>query len=149
MGFLSTNGIEGLCRILKPLGKDEAAQLSEVVRFRIVKGDAKGRAFGTPRNPCVPTAEEFNPQIGEIRAGEVAGAINGRKHGIFPEQAESIRKMSNEDLLRFRLEDPISGNIQGDGFAITGGHHRLNEIIRRVQAGELATDTPIRILFHD
>jgi hypothetical protein len=57
--------------------------------------------------------------------------------------------MSNEELLRFRPDDPISGVIQGDGFSITGGHHRLNEIIRRVEAGTLPKDTKIRILFHD
>lgn len=57
--------------------------------------------------------------------------------------------MSNEELLRFRPEDPISGHIQGDGFNITGGHHRLNEINRRVAAGELSADTKVRILFHD
>lgn len=135
--------------IIKPLGEEEATQLSEKVRFRIVKRDAKGKPFGTPRNPRVPTVEEFNPQIGEVNAGDLAGAIRGRKHGIFPEQAEKIQKMSTEELLRFRPEDPISGNIQGDGFNITGGHHRLNEIIRRVEAGALPPDTKVRILFHD
>ena len=143
------DGIGELGDIVEPLGKEEAVQLSESVRFRIVKGNAKGRPFGTPRNPRVPTAEEFNPKIGELKAGGLAGAIKGRKHGIFPEQAENIRKMSDEELLRFRPEDPISGNIQGDGFSITGGHHRLNEIIRRVEAGELSADTKVRILFHD
>jgi hypothetical protein len=143
------NGIEGLCSIVKPLGQEEAAQLSEGVRFRIVRGDAKGRPFGTPRNPRVPTVEEFNPRVGELNAGDIGGAIKGRKHGIFPDQAESVSKMSNEDLLRFRPDNPISGVIQGDGFSITGGHHRLNEIIRRVEAGTLPKDTKIRILFHD
>jgi hypothetical protein len=141
--------IEGLGDIVEPLAEEEAAQLSESVRFRTVKGNAKGRPFGTPRNPRAPTVEEFNPKIGELKAGELAGAIKGRKHGIFPEQAENIRRMSDEELLRFRLEDPISGNIQGDGFNISGGHHRLNEIIRRVEAGELPADTKVRILFHD
>jgi hypothetical protein len=51
------DGIEGLGDIVEPLGKEEAAQLSESVRFRIVKGNAKGRPFGTPRNPRVPTAD--------------------------------------------------------------------------------------------
>jgi len=61
-----------------------------------VRGDAKGRLFGTPRNPRAPTVEEFNPRIGELNAGDFAGAIKGRKHGIFPEQAESVGRMSNE-----------------------------------------------------
>ena len=143
------NGIEGLCNIVKPLGQEEAAQLSEGVRYRIVRGDAKERPFGTPRNPHAPTVEEFNPRVGQLNAGDIGGAIKGRKHGIFPNQAESVSKMSNEELLRFRPDDPISGVIQGDGFSITGGHHRLNEIIRRVEAGTLPKDTKIRILFHD
>jgi hypothetical protein len=143
------NGIEGLCSIVKTIGTEEAAQLSEGVRFRIVRGDAKGRSFGTPRNPRAPTVEEFNPRVGDLNAGDIGGAIKGRKHGIFPDQAESISRLSNEELLRFRPDDPISGVIQGDGFAITGGHHRLNEIIRRVEEGTLPKDTKIRILFHD
>jgi hypothetical protein len=138
-----------LCNIVKPLGHEEAAQLTEAVRYRIVRGDAKGRAFGTPRNPRAPTVEEFNPRIGELDAGDIGGAIKGRKHGIFPDQAESVSRMSNEELLRFRPDDPISGVIHGDGFSITGGHHRLVEIVRRVEAGTLPMDANIRILFHD
>ena len=58
--------------------------------------------------------------------------------------------MSDEELLRFRPEDPISGHIvEGGNFEITGGHPRLAEITRRVEAGELAADTVVRILFHD
>ncbi len=136
-------------KIVKPLGQEEAVPLSEGVRYRIEKGDAKGRPFGTPANPREPTVEEFNPRIGELDAGDIGGAIKGRKHGIFPDQAESVSKLSNEELLRFRPDDPISGVTQGDGFSITGGHHRLNEIIRRVEAGTLPKDTKIRILFHD
>jgi hypothetical protein len=143
------NGIEGLCGLAKPLGREEAAQLNESVLSRIVKKDAKGRSFGTPRNPRLPTIEEFNPRVAEINAGDIAGAVKGQKHGIFPDQAESISRMSNEELLRFNPNDPISGVIQGDGFSITGGHHRLNEIARRVEAGLLPADTKVRILFHD
>ena len=134
---------------VKPLGQEEAAQLSEGVRFRIVRGDANRRPFGTPVNPRAPTVEEFNPRVGELNAGDISGAIKGRKHGIFPDQAECVSNMSNEELLRFRPDDPISGVIQGEGFSITGGHHRLHEIIRRVEAGTLPKDTNIRILFHD
>lgn len=66
---------------------EEAGQLPQNVLFRIVRGDAKGRAFGTPRNPHVPTIEEFNPRIVEVRAGELAQAIVDRRHGIYLEQA--------------------------------------------------------------
>jgi len=78
------DGIEGLGNIVEPLGREEAAQLSESVRFRIVKGNAKGRPFGTPRNSRVPAVEEFNPKVGELKAGDLAGAIKSRRHGIFP-----------------------------------------------------------------
>jgi hypothetical protein len=134
---------------VKPLDQEEADQLAEGVRFRIVRGDEKGRSFGTPRNPRAPTVEEFNPRIEERNAEDIAGAIKGRQHGSFREQAERIGKMSNEELLRFRADDPISGVIQDDGFNITGGHHRLDEIIRSVAAGALPGDAKIRILFHD
>lgn len=138
-----------MCNIVKPLGQEEAAKLSEAVWYRIVRGDLKGRPFGTPRNPRPPTIEEFNPRFGDLLAGDIAGAIKGRQHGIFIEQAESVSRMSNEELLCFRPDDPMSGVICGDGFSITGGHHRLNEIIRRVEAGTLPRDTKVEILFHD
>lgn len=144
------DGIGSLgCHDVYPLGKEEAAQLSESVLFRIERGDHKGRPFGTPRNPGAPTLEELNPQIGVLNAGEIETRIGGRKHGLFPEQEEQIRKFSNEDLIRFRPEDPISGHAGSSTFTITGGHHRLYEIIRRVKLGQLPPDTPIRILFHD
>jgi len=58
--------------------------------------------------------------------------------------------LSNEELLRFRPDDPISGFIvEGGNFEITGGHHRIAEITRRIEAGELPADTLVRILFHD
>jgi hypothetical protein len=149
MPSLTTTESRGLSKIVQPLGQEEAAQLAEAVRYRIVKADAKGRPFGTPGNPCAPTVEEFNPRVEVVKAGEIAGAIRGRKHGIFPEQAEHVGKMANDELLRFRPEDPISGVGQATGFSITGGHHRLNEIVRRVEAGTLPKDTKVRILFHD
>ncbi len=132
-----------------PLDLESAALLSEEVLFRIVRGDAKGRSFGIPRNDRVPSYEEFNPRLAELDAGDVARAIRRRKHGIFVEQAERIGKMLNEDLLRFRLEDPISGVAEGDGFHVTGGHHRLNEITRRVELGTLAWDMKVKVLLHD
>jgi hypothetical protein len=149
-GILSDSGINSLgCRTIEPLRAEEKDQLAESVVFRITRGDAKGRPFGTPRNPRVPSMEEFNPHMGELCAGEIEGKIGGCRHGLFPEQVERVRQFSNEDLIRFRPEDPISGYAESGTFSITGGHHRLAEIIRRVQAGELPADTPIRILFHD
>ncbi|MEP0883709.1 FG-GAP-like repeat-containing protein [Trichocoleus sp. ST-U3] len=116
---------------------------------RIVRGDAKGRAFGTPRNPRLPTIEEFNPRIQDVRAGDLEQSIVNTRHGIFPEQAESIRGLSNEELVRFRIEDPISGTGDSGNISLTGGHHRTAEIINRVTSGQLSPDTAVRILFHD
>ena len=128
---------------------EDLSQLSEAVRFRIARGDAKGRSFGTPRNPHTPTFEEFNPRIEELPAGDLAGSIVGRRHGIFPEQAARIGLMSNDDLLRFRPDDPMSATRGSGGLSITGGHHRIDEIAARVRAGRIAPETPIRILVHD
>ncbi len=139
---LANNGLEGICSVVKPMGEDEASQLSEGVLYRIVKGDKKGRPFGSPTNPRSPTIEEFNPRIGEVRAGDLARKITGRKHGIDPTQAALVSQLSNEDLLRLRTEDPLSGHATNGGFSITGGHHRINEIINRVQAGTLPRRYP-------
>jgi RHS repeat-associated protein len=116
---------------------------------RVVRGDAKGRPFGTPRNPRLPTVEEFNPRVREVKAGELDRIITGTKHGINPEQAASVRTLSNEELVRFRIEDPISGTGGESDLSVTGGHHRLAEIINRVNVGELSPDTLVQILFHD
>lgn len=135
--------------IKTPLDADIAAELPESVRLRIMRGDAKGRAFGHPRNPREPTAEEFNPRIGEVRAGDLAVTIVARKHGIVPEQAERVRQLGHDDLIRFHLDDPISAVEAGGGLSLTGGHHRTNEISQRVQAGTMDPNTIIRVLLHD
>jgi hypothetical protein len=116
---------------------------------RVVRGDAKGRAFGTPRNPRLPTVEEFNPRLENVRAGEVEELVTGTKHGINPDQASSISGLSNEDLVRFRIDDPISGARSDSGLSLTGGHHRVAEIISRVTGGTLDPDTIVQFLVHD
>lgn len=135
--------------LVRPMEAEAAAQLPENVLYRIARGDARGRAFGTPRNPRAPTVEEFNPRIGEVRAGDLADTIVGRRHGILPEQAQRVGQLNNEELIRFRVEDPISATQAQNGLSLTGGHHRTNEIIQRVQAGQLDPDTRIRVLIHD
>jgi hypothetical protein len=132
-----------------PLGLSDFRQVPDRVLARIVRGDARGRSFGMPRNPRLPTLEEFNPQIAEIRAGNLGRMITSRRHGLFPEQAESIGQLSDEELIRFRPEDPVSGIESGGGLSLTGGHHRTAEIIDRVRSGRLSPDTIIRILVHD
>jgi len=123
---------------------------AERLLYRIARGDAKGRPFGTPSNPRPPTVEEFNPRIVRIRAGDIQEAVTETRHGLFPEQQTSVGRLSNEELLRFRMEDPISAtqNPSG-GLSLTGGHHRTAEIMRRVAAGELSPDTLVEFLIHD
>ncbi len=133
----------------KPMDADPAGQFPEDVLFRITRGDAKGRTFGTPRNPRTPTVEEFNPRLVEVRAGDLADLIVARRHGILPEQAQRVAQLSHKDLIRFRINDPISATQVQNGLSLTGGHHRTTEIIHRVQASQLAPDTIIRILLHD
>lgn len=57
--------------------------------------------------------------------------------------------MTNDDLVRFRVDDPISANGAKGGLRLTGGHHRTEEIIRRVRAGEMDPSTTIKVLLHD
>ena len=134
-----------ISKLLNGLPEDEQNRLLA----RVVRGDAKGRAFGTPRNPRMPTVEEFNPRIEEIRAGELGGSVVDTRHGISPDQAGSIGQMSNEELIRFRIEDPISGSGGPGALSVTGGHHRIAEIVSRVASGKLPPDTIIRVLVHD
>lgn len=141
--------LDGFCRAVEPLEADFADLLTAGVLCRIAKGDRKGRPYCTPRNPDTPTLDDFSPRVGEVRAGDLVNVITGRQHGIFAGQAEQIERFTDEELLRFRVDDPMSGHPTAGGFSITGGHHRINEISRRVQAGELAPDSSVRILFHD
>jgi hypothetical protein len=147
---MSGPGRNGPGYLQRPMDPESAAQLPEGVLYRIVRGDHKGRSFGTPRNPRPPTVEEFNPRIAEVRAGDLAETIVGRKHGIVPEQAERVRQLSNDDLAGFRPNDPISATAAGEhGLSLTGGHHRTNEIIQRVQSGTMEPNTIIQVLLHD
>jgi hypothetical protein len=131
---------------IQGLPEDQA----ERILYRIQRGDAKGRAFGTPRNPNPPSINEFNPRMREIRAGDVEREVARTKHGIFPDQEASISRLSNDDLVRFRIDDPISGApAPGGGLSVTGGHHRIAEIARRVRSGRLPPNTPVPVLLHD
>lgn len=131
--------------MLKGLPEDDLNRLLS----RVKRGDAKGRKFGTPRNPRLPTIEEFNPKIEPVKARDLESLIKDTKHGLSPEQLEQIRKLSNEDLIRFRTEDPISAARGPGGWSLTGGHHRQAEIARRVASGQLPPDTIVQVLTHD
>jgi hypothetical protein len=124
-------------------------ELPDSVLARIRRGDKKGRPFGTPQNRRMPTVEEFNPRVREVRAGDLEATIKSRMHPEIPEQAGPVGKLSNEDLARFRMEDPVSGVDAEGGLSLTGGHHRTAEIIRRVKAGQMSPDTIIRVVVHD
>ena len=135
--------------LVKPMEVEAAEQLPKDVLFRISRGDAKGRAYGTPRNPHAPTITEFKPRLAEVSAALLEGLIVRRKHGLHAEQEQRIGQLSNEELGTFRLEDPISAIQIPDGLSMTGGHHRMNEILKRVQSGTMNPSTIIRILLHD
>lgn len=117
----------------------------ESVLYRIVKTDKKGRTYGGGRrgSPHEPTLEDFNPKLETVTAEDLVNFIP--KHGINDMQLTQIAELSNEDLIKFRGDDPISAN----GLDVTGGHHRMHEILRRVKAGTISPDTPIKIMFHD
>lgn len=100
----------------------------------------------------LPTLEEFNPRILEVRAGDLFQTITKIKHDIRPSQAAPLHRWNNEKLAHFQVEDPISATlnqINGGGLSLTNGHHRSAEIINRVNSGEMSPDTIIRILVHD
>jgi RHS repeat-associated protein len=130
---------------IEALPEDDQARLLA----RVARGDEKGRPFGTPRNPRLPTVQEFNPRIEEVRAGDLENLVTETKHGIYPEQAGAVSELSNEDLVRFRMEDPISATRKGDGLSLTGGHHRTAEVLARVKSGKLDPNTIVRILVHN
>jgi hypothetical protein len=134
---------------MRPIDAELAQSLPDAVLCRIVRGDSKGRAFGTPRNPRTPSVEEFNPRVAEVIAGDFPELVVEQRHGLFPEQARRVAELSNEELIRFRVEDPISAVRVENGFSLTGGHHRINEIANRIQSGRLNSKTIVRILVHD
>lgn len=121
----------------------------ERILYRVERNDAKGRPFGSARHPGPPTIDEFNPRFEDVRAGDLQDVISARKHGLFDDQVESVGQLGNDDLVRFRPEDPISGVRTGDGLSLTGGHHRTAEIIRRAGSGLIHPDQLVRILVHD
>jgi hypothetical protein len=92
---------------------------------------------------------EFNPRVAEIQAGHFEKMIVARRHGSLPELAAQIEQMSNDDLVLFRLDDPISAVETQNGLSLTGGHHRTSEIVRRVQAERLDRSVIVRVLIHD
>ncbi|TAF66049.1 MAG: hypothetical protein EAZ55_07495 [Cytophagales bacterium] len=81
--------------------------LNDNVLYRIVKTDKKGKRYGTPNNPETPSIDEFNPRIIEVKAGNLENIIISRMHDLHPNQTESIKNMSNEELITFRIDDPL------------------------------------------
>jgi hypothetical protein len=73
----------------------------------------------------------------------------GRLHPTNELQMAGVSKLSNEELLKLRLDDPISASGARNGINLTGGHHRTEEIIRRVKSGDLPADTTLKVLLHD
>jgi hypothetical protein len=108
-----------------------------------------GRITGKRFNEVAATPADFNPRAYTLSAGEIEGGLASRKHGINPSQAARVGQLSTEELVRFRFDDPISSHGIRGGIRLTGGHHRISEIIRRVSTGELHPNTPVHILLHD
>jgi hypothetical protein len=127
----------------------DPSKFSDDVLYRTQRVDNKGRPYGTPRNPSVPPIDVFNPRIADINAQDLPTLISGKMHGLHPDQQKRMLGLSNDDLLMFRYDDPISGVLTKDGFSITGGHHRLSEIQRRVDCGSIPKGTKVRVLIHD
>jgi len=74
-------------------------------------------------------------------------ALDSEAPGLDEETRRRWRLLAK---LHFRIKDPISGTqASGGGVSITGGHHRIAEIVRRVQTGQLPADTPVPFLLHD
>jgi len=126
-----------------------AETLPESVLYRIRATGPKGRRFGSPASPDPPTLGLFNPRIYEMEAGRLR--LGTTMHAPTAEQMSSLRSLSNAELVQFRAADPISSHGLGPGSAlnVTGGHNRLAEIARRVQAGEMPADAIVWILLHD
>jgi len=92
---------------------------------------------------------EFNPRVLSVAAGDLFTLIVGGKHGVFPDAAVRIRALTNDELIGFRLEDPIRATQATNGLSLTGGHHRVNEVVHRVEAGLLDAATVVRVLVLD
>ena len=147
-------------RVARPAGvPDPAVDLGAKIRsgetsldndvlFRTRARDPKGRLYGGPDNPALPPLSKVNPRIYVIDAGDLR--IGNAKHGENPAQTASVERMSNEELVRFRLDDPISSvGLNGGALDLSGGFHRSTEIMKRVQAGTMPANTPVWILLHD
>jgi hypothetical protein len=114
-----------------------------------VKTDRKGRSYGTPSHPQPPTHEEFHGRFREVLVEELNRLILVRRHGLMLEQAASVSRMTNEELIAWRLDDPISAIEVAGGLSLTGGHHRTWEIAHRVDQGTMPSGTRVWILIHD
>ncbi len=78
------------------------------------------------------------------------------RHPLNPQQAEMISKLSNEKLMKYNNEDPISGrrdfrkhddfNYPGSQIIISTGHHRVFEIYKRYLQGKIDGDELIEFL---
>ena len=123
-------------------------ELPDSVLYRSNATDAKGRPYGSPSNPNPAPLSVFNPRVYQTSVGNIK--INSTLHPTNTRQGGPISKLSNEELIRFRPEDPISSRgLPNGGLDVTGGHHRLAEILRRIQVGTLSPDTSIQLLLHD
>lgn len=85
---------------------------------------------------------------GPFGCGVSGGDLGNFKpiHGIDPNKAADLQRLSNEDLLR-SFNNPADGGyvpVTRDG-RIMNGHHRIVELQRWIQNGDISADVRVRI----
>ena len=81
---------------------------------------------------------------------ETAGDV-GQKYTPGQSTRDPASQWYHEELSDQELLDSINKAAEGDGIAVSrggtilGGHHRWDELQRRIQDGRIDSDTPIRI----
>jgi RHS repeat-associated protein len=148
LGLTETCGVGDAASLSRSLRTGEQ-RIPDSVLYRTKQKGPRGVPFGSPRNPDPPSLSVFNPRVYEMDAGKIH--VNSTMHPTNAIQGGPVGLLSNDELVRFRLEDPISSNGLGAGRSldVTGGHHRLAEIQRRVDAGLMPPDQKVWVLLHD
>lgn len=96
------------------------------------------------RNKFYVYVKELNPTTLQTR------------HPLNPQQAEMVSKLSNDSLMKYNKEDPLSGRrdfrkyddfmYPGSQIIILTGHHRVFEIYKRYLQGKIDGDELIEFL---
>ena len=121
--------------------------LPDSVLYRLGKTDAKGdrTVSGGVGAPGVRLQSTY------LRN---ASRIDTDQHGDSQYECWQSRKgalgSQTRALVGFRTKDPISSRgLSEGGLNVTGGHHKVAEIQRRVANGTLPASTAVMVLLHD